>query len=128
MSSEPNRKVFQCRGAESGMAAAPLDSSRDRDFLRERIDLWARITFFASITFFVAGFVIEAVWPPISGPGRTLARPDILFERATCAILLFVWIAASQRNLSESALRFLDAGGTLGNLWLYACMAANMPQ
>ena len=128
MSSEPNRKVFQCRGAESGMAPAPLDSSGERDFLRERIALWARITFFASITFFVAGFLIEAVWPPLSGSGRTLARPDILFELATCAILLFVWIAASQRNLSESALRFLDAGGTLGNLWLYACMAANMPQ
>jgi eukaryotic-like serine/threonine-protein kinase len=128
MSSEPNRKVFQCRGAESGMAPAPLDSSGERDFLRERIALWARITFFASLTFFLAGFVIEALWPPLSDPGRTLARPDILFELATCAILLFVWIAASQRNLSESALRFLDAGGSLGTLWLYACMTANMPQ
>ena len=52
MSSEPNRKIFQCRGAESGMAPAPLDSSGERDFLRERISLWARITFFASLTFF----------------------------------------------------------------------------
>ncbi len=127
MSSEPNRKFFQCRGAETDMAPVPLDSSGERDFLRERVALWARITFFASFGFFVAGFAIEALWPPLSGAGRHFTRPDILFDLAACAIVLFVWIAALQRNLSESALHVLDAGGTLGTLWLYACMAANMP-
>ena len=41
-------KRLQCRGAEPGQAQAPLDSSGERDFLRERVALWARITFLAS--------------------------------------------------------------------------------
>ena len=52
MSSEPHRKIFQCRGAESGMAPVPLDSSGERDFLRERIGFYALATFVASVAFF----------------------------------------------------------------------------
>jgi serine/threonine-protein kinase len=109
------------------MSPAPLDSSGERDFLRERIALWARITFLASFAFFVAGFGIEALWPPLSGSNRSLARPDILFDLAACAVVLFVWLAARQRGLSEGVLKVLDAAGTLATLWLYAAMAASMP-
>jgi hypothetical protein len=118
---------LQCRGAEPGQAQAPLDSSGERDFLRERVALWARITFLASMGFFFAGFVIEALWPPASGGSRSFTRPDVLFHLATCAALLLVWLASRQPGLSEGALRALDAGGTLATLWLYACMAGSMP-
>ncbi len=120
-------KRLQCRGAESDQAQVPLDSSGERDFLRERVALWARITFLASLTFFVAGFAIEALWPPLSGGSQSFTRPDILFDLATCAVLLFVWMAARQPALSDGALRAIDAGGTLATLWLYACMAGSMP-
>ncbi len=120
-------KRLQCRGAEPGQAQAPLDSSGERDFLRERVALWARITFLASVGFFFAGFVIEALWPPASGGSRSFTRPDVLFHLATCAALLLVWLASRQPGLPEGALRALDAGGTLATLWLYACMAGSMP-
>ena len=119
-------KRLQCRGAEPGHAQAPLDSAGERDFLRERVALWARITFLASLTFFVAGFAIEALWPPLSG-NRSFTRPDILFDLATCAVLLLVWLASRQPGLSEGVLRAIDAGGTLATLWLYACIAGSMP-
>jgi serine/threonine-protein kinase len=128
MSSEKCVRKLQCRGAESGLAPVPLDSSGEVDFLGERVGLWARATFFASVGFFVAGFAIEALWPPRSGATASLARPDILFHLAACSVLLLVWIAARQPGLSEKALHVLDAGGTIAALALYAFMAGSMPQ
>ena len=42
----------------------------------------------ASFAFFLAGFAIEGLWPPRVGRRRRLARPDILFHLAACAVLL----------------------------------------
>jgi eukaryotic-like serine/threonine-protein kinase len=129
MSSEPkNVKRLQCRGAESGDAVVPLDSSGERDLLRERIALYASVTLFASFGFFAAAFLIEAMWPPLAGAPATLSRPDILFHLAACSVLLVVWLAARQPGLWERNLHALDSSGTLATLGLYACMAGSMPQ
>src|SRR5262245_47280083 len=98
--SEANRKVFQCRGAESGMASVPLDSSGERDFLRERVGFYALATFVASGAFFLSGFAIEMLWPPRVGPGASLGRPDILFHLSACAVLFLMWVASRQPGLS----------------------------
>jgi hypothetical protein len=127
MSSEPNRKVFQCRGVESGLDAVPLDSSGERDFLQERVGLYALSTLIASVVFFFAGFAIEGFWPPRAGAPATLTRPDILFHLAACAVFLLMWLAARQSDLSSAALHFIDAAGTIGTFALYACMAGSMP-
>jgi hypothetical protein len=121
------RKLLQCRGAESGLAPVPLDSSGERDFFRERLVLFSRTTFLATFGFFVAGFVIDALWPPRTGAAASFSRPDILFHLAATAVLLAVWMAARQPGLSERGLKFADAFGTLGNLGLFACMAGSMP-
>ncbi len=127
MSSEPHRKIFQCRGAESGMAPVPLDSSGERDFLRERIGFYALATFVASVAFFAAGFVIEGFWPPqVGGPAR-LTRPDILFHLAAGAVLFLMWVATRQPGLTASTLHFVDGAGTIAAFALYACMAGSMP-
>ncbi len=123
-----NVKRLQCRGAESGDAVVPLDSSGERELLRERIALYASVTLFASFGFFAAGFAIEATWPPLAGAPATLSRPDIVFHLAACTVLLLIWLAARVPGLSERSLRALDAGGTLATLGLYACMAGSMPQ
>ena len=130
MSSEPTERVekrLQCRGAESGMASVPLDSSGERDFLQERLALYALSTLLASAAFFLSGFAIEALFPPRSGAPATLGRPDILFHLANCAVLLLMWVVARQRGLSTPALHATDAAGTLGTFGLFACMAASMP-
>ena len=127
MSSEPNRKIFQCRGAESGMAPVPLDSSGERDFLRERIGFYALATFIASVAFFLAAFVIEGVWPPRVGAAASFGRPDILFHLSACAVLFLMWITTRQPGLSASALHFADGAGTIATFALYACMAGSMP-
>jgi hypothetical protein len=127
MRSEFSPKRLQCRGAESDQAAVPLDSSGERDFLRERVALYALSTLLASAGFFFAGFAIEGLWPPRVGAPATLGRPDILFHLAVCAVLLLMWQAARQSSLSSAALHFADSGGTLATLGLYACMAASMP-
>jgi hypothetical protein len=127
MSSKATVHRLQCRGAESGEAPAPLDSSGERDFLRERLALYALSTLIASFVFFLSGFAIEGLWPPRIGSSASLARPDILFHLATCAVLLLMWVAVRQPNLSSSALHFADAAGTLATFGLYACMAGNMP-
>ena len=127
MSSEANRKVFQCRGAESGMASVPLDSSGERDFLRERIGFYALATMVASVAFFIAGFLIEGLWPPqIGGPSR-FTRPDILFHLAACSVLFLMWILSRQPGLSGGILHFAEGAGTIGTFALYACMAGSMP-
>lgn len=123
----PARRLLQCRGAESGQAPVPLDSSGERDFFRERLSLFARTTFLATFGFFVAGFAIDALWPPRAGASASLSRPDILFHLAACAVLFAVWMAARQQDVSESALKLADALGTLGNLVLFALMAGSMP-
>ena len=127
MSSEPNKKVFQCRGAETGMAQVPLDSSGERDFLRERIGLYALATLLASTAFFAAGFLIQSLWPPIGWVPATLGRPDILFHLAACAVLFLMWIGTRQPGLSGGTLHFADAAGTIATFGLYACMAGSMP-
>ena len=127
MSSAPDRKVFQCRGAESGLAAVPLDSSGERDFLQERVGLYALSTLIASVAFFFAGFVIEGLWPPRTGLPASLTRPDILFHLSACAVLLVMWLAARQSDLSSWALHLIDGAGTIAVFGLYACMAGSMP-
>ncbi len=127
MSIEASVHRLQCRGAESGEAPAPLDSSGERDFLRERVALYALSTLGASFAFFLAGFAIERLWPPLVGATASIARPDILFHLAVCAVLLLMWVAARPPGVSSTALHFLDAGGTLATFVLYACMAGNMP-
>jgi len=127
MSSEPHRKIFQCRGAESGMAPVPLDSSGERDFLRERIGFYALATLVASVAFFFAGFLIEGLWPPRVGAHVTLGRPDILFHLAACAVLFLMWVATRQPGLAASTLHLVDGAGTIATFALYACMAGSMP-
>ncbi|MEP6995641.1 MAG: serine/threonine-protein kinase, partial [Acidobacteriota bacterium] len=128
MSHEVLARKLQCRGAESGQAPVPLDSSAERDFLRERLALFARTSFLATFGFFVAGFVIEGLWSPRIGAPASFSRPDILFHLAACSVLLATWMAARQPGLSEGALRAADAVGTVGNLGLFACMAVSMPR
>jgi len=121
-------RQLQCRGGQtSGPDAVPLDSSGERDFLRERIALFAKATFFASITFFAAGFAIEALWPPLQGGTASLTRPDILFHLASCAVLLVLWLATRQPGLTERSLHIFDSVGTVAALALFACMTASMP-
>jgi len=120
-------KRLQCRGAESGTAPVPIDSSGERDFLQERIALYALSTLVASAAFFFAGFAIETVWPPRVGLPRTLGRPDALFHLATCAVLLLMWVLARQRGLSSAALHATDGVGTIAAFGLFACMAASLP-
>ena len=127
MSSNARVHRLQCRGAESGEAPAPLDSSGERDFLRERVALYALSTLIASFVFFLAGFAIEGLWPPRVGSPASLARPDMLFHLSACAVLLLMWIAVRRSELSASRLHFVDAAGTVASLGLYACMAGNMP-
>jgi len=120
-------KRLQCRGAESGTAPVPIDSSGERDFLQERIALYALSTLVASAAFFFAGFAIETLWPPRVGLPRTLGRPDALFHLATCAVLLLMWVLARQRGLSSAALHATDGAGTIAAFGLFACMAASLP-
>src|SRR5262245_29274228 len=128
MSSEPNRRRLQCRGAESGMApVAPESSAGERDFLRERLALFAQTTFIANLGFFLSGFLIEALWPPVQGTPATLGRLDILFHLAATAVLFLMWMATRQHSLSEAALRTTDAAGTIGTFVLFAFMTAHMP-
>jgi eukaryotic-like serine/threonine-protein kinase len=127
VSMEAVQKHLQCRGAESGTAPVPIDSSGERDFLQERIALYALSTLLASAAFFFAGFAIETLWPPRVGLPRTLGRPDALFHLATCAVLLLMWVLARQRGLSSAALYATDAAGTIAAFGLFACMAASMP-
>jgi serine/threonine-protein kinase len=124
---EAVEKRLQCRGAESGTAPVPIDSSGERDFLQERIALYALSTLIGSAAFFFAGFAIETLWPPRVGLPRTLGRPDALFHLATCAVLLLMWVLARQRGLSSSALHATDGAGTIAALGLFACMAASLP-
>ena len=124
---EKVEKRLQCRGAESGTAPVPIDSSGERDFLQERIGLYALSTLLASAAFFLAGFAIEGIWPPRVGLPRTLGRPDALFHLATCAVLLFMWVLARQRGPSSAALHATDAAGTLATMGLFACMAVSLP-
>src|SRR5262245_66368375 len=109
MSSEAQHKIFQCRGAESGMASVPLDSSGERDFLRERVGLYAVCTLVASVSFFLAPFVIEGPWPPHVGPAVSIARPDILFPLAACAVLFLMSSATRQPRRPAAALRPTDS-------------------
>jgi serine/threonine-protein kinase len=109
------------------MAAVPLDSSGERDFLRERVGLYALATLVASVGFFAAGFAIEGLWPPRLGSTASLARPDILFHLAACAVLLLMWVATRQPGLSAETLHFADGAGTVATFGLYACMAGSMP-
>jgi len=127
VSKEMVEKRLQCRGAESGTAPVPIDSSGERDFLQERIALYALSTLVASAAFFFAGFAIETVWPPRVGLPRTLGRPDALFHLATCAVLLLMWVLARQRGLSSAALHATDGVGTIAAFGLFACMAASLP-
>ena len=127
MTSEPCVQRLQCRGAESGLAPVPLDSSGERDFLRERLALFARTTFLATFGFFAAGFAIEALWPAPTGASASFSRPDLLFHLAASSVLLLLWMAARQPGLSEAGLRMADAAGTLGTFALFACMAGSMP-
>jgi len=124
---EKGPQNLQCRGADSSDAVVPLDSSGERDFFRERLAFFAAVTLTASLGFLVAGFAIEAIWPAPAAAAPTLARPDLLFHLAACAVLLLAWLAASQTGLSEMALRVVDAGGTITALGLYAAMSASMP-
>jgi len=129
MSGKEAARRLQCRGAEtSAVTEVPLDSTGERDFMRERVALYAKATLLASIGFFFAGFAIEALWPPRVGPPATLSRPDILFHLAACAVLLVVWLASRRPGLSESALHAFDAAGTVTALALYALMTLNMPE
>jgi serine/threonine-protein kinase len=109
------------------MASVPLDSSGERDFLRERVGFYALATLAASVAFFGAGFVIEGLWPPQVGAHVTLGRPDILFHLAACSVLFLMWVATRQPGLSASALHFADGAGTIATFALFACMAGSMP-
>lgn len=121
-------RKLQCRGEESSGERVPLDSSGEVDFLRERLALYARATLLAAAGFWVAGFVIELLWPPRVGAASSLARPDILFHLAACAVLAVMWLATRQPGLSERSLSVLDSGGTVATLALFACMTASMPR
>ena len=118
---------LQCRGAEPGSAPAPLDSSGERDFLGERLALYFSATFYASAGFFVAGRIIYTLWPPPVARPVSLTEPFLLFHLAAIAVQLVGWLASRQKDLSQEALRRLDAVGTIGALVLFACMAASMP-
>ncbi len=124
---EKGPQNLQCRGADSSDAVVPLDSSGERDFLRERLAFYALVTLCASLGFFIAGFAIETLWPAPAGGARILSRPDLLFHLAASTVLLVVWLAARPGGLSENALRVVDAGGTIAALGLFACMAGSMP-
>ena len=121
------QKKLQCRGAEKGTEAAPLDSYGERDFLQERVGLYALSTLLASASFFFAGFAIEVLWPPHIAMPRTFARPDVLFHLATCAVLLLMWLLARQRGISSPALHAIDAAGTIATFACFAFMASSMP-
>src|SRR4029453_1093406 len=129
MSGKEALRRLQCRGADTSPTnEVPLDSSGERDFMRERVALFAKATLVASLGFFLAGFLIEALWPPRVGTTATLSRPDILFHPAPCAVLAVVWLASRKPGLSESALHVFDSAGTVIALALYALMAASMPR
>ena len=131
MSSEapetPVVKRLQCRGAESGMASAPLDSSGERDFLGERLALYFKAVFAAAAVFFLAGRVIYDWWPSKMPYPVALTSPFPLFHLAAIALLLVMWLAVRQPRLSKTALHWMDAVGTIGVFALFSCMAANMP-
>jgi len=120
------RKV-NCREDASSGGQVPLDSSGELDFLRERLALFSRATLLACVGFFVAGFAIEALWPPRAGAVHSFSRPDVLFHLAACSVLAVMWLATRQPGLSERALLILDSAGTVATLALFACMTANMP-
>ncbi len=126
MNEKPVKKL-QCRGAETSMTGVPLDSSGERVFLRERIALFARVTLLASLGFFVAGFAVEALWPPLSRVPASFSRPDILFHMAACASLLLLWLVTRQPGLSEPALHVADTVGSIAPLLIYAGTAGNVP-
>ena len=127
MSNEAPVKRLQCRGAEPGLAPAPLDSSGERDFLGERLALYFSAVLFAAAGFFLAGRTIYLLWPaPVSYP-VSLTEPFLLFHLAAIALLLVMWLAVRQPGLSQRALHWMDACGTVAVFALFACMVANMP-
>ncbi len=120
-------KRVQCRGADCGGQLAPSDSAGDRDFLGERLAHFALATFLASSGFFLAGFLIHGLWPAAGEPALSLWRPEMLFHLASIAVLLAMWLAARQPELSEKALRRVDGFGTVLAIGLCIGMAGNMP-
>jgi serine/threonine-protein kinase len=118
---------IQCRGAEPGLAPAPLDSSGERDFLGERLGFYFLATLIAAAGFFLAGRFIYDLWPPKVPHPVSLAEPFLLFHLASIALLLVMRFAVRQPRLSQRALQAMDALGTVGPIFLLSCMAANMP-
>jgi hypothetical protein len=120
-------KRLQCRGAEPDQAPAPLDSASERDFLSERLSLYFSATLAAATGFFLAGRVIYTVWPSRVAHTVSLTEPFLLFHLAAIALLLVMWLAVRQPELSPRTLHAMDAFGTIASLGLFSTMSANMP-
>jgi hypothetical protein len=120
-------KRLQCRGAEPDQAAAPLDSSSERDFLGERLGWYFLATFIASAVFFLAGRFIYDLWPARIPINNSLLQPFLLFHLSSVAVLLVMWLAVRQPSLGQGALHAMDAFGTIAALGLLSAMAGNMP-
>jgi hypothetical protein len=120
-------KRLQCRGAEPDQAPAPLDSASERDFLSERLSLYFSATLFAAGGFFLAGRMIYTLWPARIVQPLSLTEPYLLFHLAAVALLLVMWLAVRQPELSQRTLLAMDAVGTIAALGLLTAMTGNMP-
>jgi len=120
-------KKLQCRGAEPGQAAAPLDSASERDFLSERLSLYFSATLVAAGGFFLAGRIIYTLFPAKIARPVSLTEPFLLFHLASVALLLVMWLAVRQPQLSQRTLLVMDAFGTIATLGLLSAMTGNMP-
>ena len=119
-------EAVRVRGTDPPENIAPAGPSGERDFFSERLALFARVACLASGAFLVMRIILNAV----AQRSAAQAVPyDAFpwFHFAATGMFFLLWILTRQGALSDSALRLLDAGGTIAAAVCYALMERTMP-
>jgi serine/threonine-protein kinase len=116
----------RARGSdETSGAFAPTGPTGERDFFAERLALFTQIATLASGGFLLMRVVIRFV-AERSGAPASVIESFPYFHLAATAIFLAMWMLARRRTLSDSGLRWLDAGGTIAAALCYELMTLSM--
>jgi serine/threonine-protein kinase len=120
LAEETRIEPVRVRGSEPAAGFAPTKPSAERDFLAERLAFFAKIACLASTGFLIMRFAIDVA----NGRG---VFPFHVTHLVATVILFFMWILAGTRALSEKALRWMDAAGTISASLFYVGIVPTMP-